>query len=157
MLVVLVSIAIAVVYVLNRSGNNVIAGTKAIGLPERFDNVSTRDEALKRLGEPKRKSLNPKWENKSQEQWQKLEKEAGDLEASNSNPYGAAGKDDSYSKLLAVRKSLSHKCKETWFYPDTEGGVNGWVFYFDAGGNVINVTRYTKPRALGGPITGKHS
>ena len=157
MLMVLVGIAIAAVCVLNRNGVNVITGTKAIGLPQKFGNINTRDEALKRLGEPIRKSINPKWENKSKEEWQKLEKEAGDLEASNNDPYGAAGKDASYSKLLAVRTSLSHKCKETWFYPDTKGAVNGWVFYFDADGNVINVTRYSKPHAPGGPSAVKHS
>jgi len=156
-LLVFVSITIGVVCVLNLKGNNVITGTRAVGLPEKFNNIHTRDEALKRLGEPIRKSLNPKWENKSKEEWQKLEKESGDLESSNSDPYGAAGKDESYSKLLAVRTSLSHKCKETWFYADTEGGVNGYVFYFDADGNVINVTRYSKPRAPGGPSSGKNS
>jgi len=157
MLAVLIGIAIAVVYVVNLNGVNVIAGTKAIGLPEKFDHINTRDEALKRLGEPKSKSPNRKWENKSHEEWQKLEKEANDLEASNSDPYGAAGKDGSYLKLLAVRKSLSHKCKQTWFYADTEEGASGWVFSFDADGNVINVTRYSKPAPLRGPSGGQHS
>lgn len=157
MLVVLVGIAIALGYVINLSGVNVIAGTKATRLPEKFDNITTRDEAFKRLGEPKRKSLNPKWENKSKEEWQKLEKEANNLEASNNNPYSATGKDDTYSKLLAVRKSLAHKCKETWFYPDTEEGPTGWVLSFDAWGNVINVTRLSKPAPVGGPSAGKRS
>src|SRR3569833_268641 len=155
-LVVLIGIAIAIVYVVNLNGVSVIAGTKAARLPEKFDNINTRDEALKRLGEPKTKSPNRKWENKSKEEWQKLEKEANDLEATNSNPYGATGKDASYLKLLAVRKSLSHKCKETWFYPDTEEGANGWVFSFDTDGNVINVTRYSKPPPLRATSTSQH-
>lgn len=156
-LVVLIGIALAAVYLLKQNGTNVIAGTKSIQLPEKFSNIHTRDEALKRLGEPKTKSVSLKWENKSKEEWQKLEKEASDLEASNSDPYGTAGKDSSYSKLLTIQKSLAHRIKETWTYPEAEGSDNGYTFSFDADGNVVNVTKYSKPHTQGPSVpSGKH-